>query len=313
MKYIRVDILTSDIGVEEITGVLLNFGIEQTIVDSPATANEILKKKNSYKWDYIDEKLLNLDFEPKVTFYLFDDEKGRELCKKIMERLQLLAKNDRSGLLGSLKTSKTVEDDELWKNSYKEHFKTIKLTDEIIVKPSWEKVPQGNTKKIIELDPGTAFGTGDHATTSMCAELMQKAGCAGKNILDIGTGSGILAFVADAFGAKNVLGVDIDDDAVAVAKENAQINHCKDNVKFVKGDLTKGINFEADIVVANLMAEMVIALTTSVKKHMKPNAVFISSGILVEKKEKVITALKEADFEICETLDRDGWSCIMAK
>lgn len=313
MKYIRVDILTSDIGIEEITGVLMNFGVEQTIVDSPATVNEILEKKNSYEWDYVDQKLLNLDFEPRVTFYLTDDKEGLALYDKITERINLLSKNDRNGLLGSLKISKSTEDDDLWKNSYKEHFKKIDLTDEIIIKPSWEDVPEGNTKKIIELDPGMAFGTGDHATTAMCAEFMQKVGCVGKDILDIGTGSGILAFVADVLGAKNILGVDIDDDAVAVAKENAQINHCGDNVKFQKGDLTKGIDFKADIVVANLMAEIVIMLTASVKKHMNPNAVFISSGILVEKKQKVIDALKDEGFEICETLDRDGWSCIMAK
>lgn len=204
-------------------------------------------------------------------------------------------------------------DDGQWKDSYKEHFKTIDLTDNIIVKPSWEPVPENNTKKILELDPGMAFGTGDHATTSMCAVLMDEAGCEGKKVLDIGTGSGILAIAADLLGASDILGVDIDPSAVEVAIENAEVNGCGDNVRFIEGDLTKGIDFRADIVVANLMAEMVVMLISSVREHMLPEGVFISSGILVEKKDMVIKALDKAGFETVKVMKKGEWCAILAR
>lgn len=224
-----------------------------------------------------------------------------------------MAKEDGEGVLGRLEIETTVVDDGQWKDSYKEHFKTIDLTDNIIVKPSWEPVPENNTKKILELDPGMAFGTGDHATTSMCAVLMDEAGCEGKKVLDIGTGSGILAIAADLLGASDILGVDIDPSAVEVAIENAEVNGCGDNVRFIEGDLTKGIDFRADIVVANLMAEMVVMLISSVREHMLPEGVFISSGILVEKKDMVIKALDKAGFETVKVMKKGEWCAILAR
>ena len=158
-----------------------------------------------------------------------------------------------------------------------------------------------------------AFGTGDHATTSMCAVLMDEAGCEGKKVLDIGTGSGILAIAADLLGASDILGVDIDPSAVEVAIENAEVNGCGDNVRFIEGDLTKGIDFRADIVVANLMAEMVVMLISSVKEHMLPEGVFISSGILVEKKDMVIEALDKAGFETVKVMKKGEWCAILAR
>lgn len=215
--------------------------------------------------------------------------------------------------MGRLDVEVATIDDQEWMNSYKDHFKTIDLTDHIIVKPSWEDVPEGNTKQVLELDPGMAFGTGDHETTSMCAVLMDEVGCEGKDVLDVGTGSGILAIAADLLGAKEILGVDIDPIAVEVAIENGKINKCGDNVKFIEGDLTKGIDFKGDIVVANLMAEMVVMLTKAVKNHMKPGAVFISSGILVEKKNLVLDALKEVGLEPIKIIDKGDWSAIAAR
>ena len=166
---------------------------------------------------------------------------------------------------------------------------------------------------MLELDPGMAFGTGDHETTSMCAVLMDEVSCEGKDVLDVGTGSGILAIAADLLGANEILGVDIDPIAVEVAIENGKINNCGDNVKFIEGDLTKGIDFKADIVVANLMAEMVVMLTKAVKNHMKAGSVFISSGILVEKKDMVIEALKEVGLEPFKIIDKGDWSAIAAR
>lgn len=313
MRYLQTQIYTTDTGIEELTGLLMRFNIDQTVVESPETAHEILDKKHDYEWDYVDEDFIDDNAEPKITFYLSDDEDGRKLLNMVKEAITNMEKEDGEGVLGRLEIETTVVDDGQWKDSYKEHFKTIDLTDNIIVKPSWEPVPENNTKKILELDPGMAFGTGDHATTSMCAVLMDEAGCEGKKVLDIGTGSGILAIAADLLGASDILGVDIDPSAVEVAIENAEANECGDNVRFIEGDLTKGIDFRADIVVANLMAEMVVMLISSVKEHMLPEGVFISSGILVEKKDMVIEALDKAGFETVKVMKKGEWCAILAR
>lgn len=313
MRYLQTQIYTTDTGIEELTGLLMRFNIDQTVVESPETAHEILDKKHDYEWDYVDEDFIDDNAEPKITFYLSDDEDGRKLLNMVKEAITHMAKEDGEGVLGRLEIETTVVDDGQWKDSYKEHFKTIDLTDNIIVKPSWEPVPENNTKKILELDPGMAFGTGDHATTSMCAVLMDEAGCEGKKVLDIGTGSGILAIAADLLGASDILGVDIDPSAVEVAIENAEVNGCGDNVRFIEGDLTKGIDFRADIVVANLMAEMVVMLISSVREHMLPEGVFISSGILVEKKDMVIKALDKAGFETVKVMKKGEWCAILAR
>lgn len=313
MRYLQTQIYTTDTGIEELTGLLMRFNIDQTVVESPETAHEILDKKHDYEWDYVDEDFIDDNAEPKITFYLSDDEDGRKLLNMVKEAVIHMAKEDGEGVLGRLEIETTVVDDGQWKDSYKEHFKTIDLTDNIIVKPSWEPVPENNTKKVLELDPGMAFGTGDHATTSMCAVLMDEAGCEGKKVLDIGTGSGILAIAADLLGASDILGVDIDPSAVEVAIENAEANGCGDNVRFIEGDLTKGIDFRADIVVANLMAEMVVMLISSVRKHLLPEGVFISSGILVEKKDMVIEALDKAGFETVKVMEKGEWCAILAR
>ena len=313
MKYLQVGIITTEEGIEELTGLLLVHGIDETVVDNPNTAREILDKKNDYEWDYVEESAFNTDYDPKITFYLDEGEEGNKTLEEIKTAIGKLAEEDKENVLGSLEISVEVIDDQDWMNSYKDHFKTIQLTDNIIVKPSWEEVPEGNTKKVLELDPGMAFGTGDHATTSLCAKLMDKAGCQGKDVLDVGTGSGILAICADLLGAKNVLGIDIDPIAVEIANENGEYNHCGSNVKFVQGDLTKGTDFRADIVVANLMAEIVIMLAEAVKKHMKPGALFISSGILVEKEKKVTDAFEKLGLEVVEIQEEGEWSAIVAK
>lgn len=313
MKYLQVTINTSEYAIEELTGMLMSLGIDETVVDDPQTAIELLEKKNDYDWDYVSEDFVDKDAEPTITFYLEEDENTEKTMVAIEASLEKLKAEDIEDKMGTLKITKDVIDDEDWMNSYKDHFKTIDLTDHIIVKPSWEEVPEGNIKQVLELDPGMAFGTGDHETTSMCAVLMDEVSCEGKDVLDVGTGSGILAIAADLLGANEILGVDIDPIAVEVAIENGKINNCGDNVKFIEGDLTKGIDFKADIVVANLMAEMVVMLTKAVKNHMKTGSVFISSGILVEKKDMVIEALKEVGLEPFKIIDKGDWSAIAAR
>ncbi|MEG0292553.1 MAG: 50S ribosomal protein L11 methyltransferase [Anaerovoracaceae bacterium] len=317
MKYIEASIITTDFGIEEVTATLMNIGITESVIDNPRTAIEQLEKKNSYDWDYVDENIIDKNEDPKITVYLEDTAEGKvkfeELKNALAELKSLEGTFGENGNLGSLELKVNVIDDEDWMNSYKEHFKTIKLTDSIVVRPSWEEDEIPNDMKVLELDPGMAFGTGDHETTAMCATLMEEFGCDGKSVLDVGTGSGILAIAASLLGAKDILGVDIDPIAVEVAKENVEMNKCEGNIVIKEADLTKGIDFKGDIVVANLMAEMVVMLSKAVKNHMNEGGVFISSGILNEKKDMVIEGLNEVGLTVVKVLDRGDWSAIAAK
>ena len=233
----------------------------------------------------------------KRTYFL--SIKGPELLNKFVER--------------NWKTFCRIADDEEWKDSYKEHFRSLQLTEGILVVPSWEDHDGIAGRDYMAMDPGMAFGTGNHVTTSMCAELMEQVGCQGKKVLDVGTGSGILAIGASMLGSRSVLGVDIDPVAVEIAIENVKKNVREEEITIVGGNLTKGLDYVADIVVANLVAEVIMILAGHVKKHLNKGGYFISSGILAEKEEMVLDKLKEEGLEICEIHQMGQWSAILAK
>ncbi len=165
---------------------------------------------------------------------------------------------------------------------------------------------------MIELDPGMAFGTGRHETTALCADLMEEAGCSGKKVLDVGCGSGILSIAAALLGSREILAVDIDDEAVRTAQENADKNGCSDRIKIIRGDMLKDIDFRADIVVANLIAEMIADLSDSVRRNMEPGGIFVSSGILLEKKDMVIRALGGNGFTVVKIKEKGEWCSVAA-
>ena len=293
MKYYQVIITTED--TESVIADLAGLDIFEYQIEDPADLREIMDNKNEYDWDFIDEDLVEneLAMVPRVNVFFEDAGRAAQVASKFLDA-----------------EIRTIDDAD-WKEKYKEQFKALALTENIVVCPSWEEVPEGDYK-IISLDPGMAFGTGDHATTSMCAQLMEKCGCEGKKVLDVGTGSGILAIAAALMGASDVLGIDIDDDAVAVAHENVAKNGCGDKIKIVKGDLTEGVDYEADLVVANIIAELVIELAKDIKKHLKPGGPFICSGILVEKSEMVTNALLDLGFQVDDIFMSDDWCAIGA-
>lgn len=303
MKYLGIIIEVKSEDQDIVTSELAEMGITSTEIIDNCAIDELLANHNEIDEDSIDFSLLKIDKNQnlKIKVYFEDSKKG----KKEVEFLKNKYK--------SYKIKEITVDDEDWKNSYKKHFKALRLTKTIMVKPSWEKLKNQQGIYIMELDPGMTFGTGDHETTSMCALLMEKADCNGKKVLDVGTGSGILAIAAAALGSDDVLGVDIDPVAVKIANENVERNNFRDMVKIKLGDLTKGIDYKADIVVANLMAEMVVKLTKHIKKHLNRGGIYISSGILIDKKEMVIEAIEKENLKVVEVKDKGEWSAIVAK
>ena len=323
MKYIEFKVHASRQGIEQVTAMYLRMGIDQVSIDDPADMEDILNKKNEYGWDYVDDDLKKgLDREPTISIYFEDTEENREKIQQLKLQVMMLKSKELEGLFGwdvdfgRLYAEDIIVDDADWKDKWKEYFKPVRITDRLVVKPTWEEYEPNDGEKVIQIDPGMAFGTGTHETTSLCLKLMEKYlgdEPQDKEVLDVGCGSGILSIAAALLGCRSVTGVEIDEDAVRVAEENVELNGIGDRVEILQGDLTEGIESKADIIVANLIADLVMTLSKSAKEHLKDGGIFISSGILLEKKGIVSDAVKEAGFEIIEIAEDGEWCAIAAR
>lgn len=320
MRYIELKIHASSQGVEMVTEMLMRNGITSISVDDPADLQDILDKKNEYGWDYIDDEVkAHPEREPVVKVYLEDSDEGRAQLQALKIEVMKLKSMEMEGRfgwdadLGRLYAESEIVDDEDWKDKWKEFFKPARITDRIVVCPTWEDYHAKAGDLVIEIDPGMAFGTGTHETTRLCMGLMQLylQEKPEARVLDVGCGSGILSIGAALLGAAEIAGVEIDPDAVEVAKENVAQNDLTGRIEILQGDLTEGLDFEADIIVANLMADLVMLLAGSCRDHLAEGGVFISSGILLEKKETVSRAIREAGFAI-ERIVVDGEWCAIA-
>ena len=245
-----------------------------------------------------------------MIIYFDDSEESADMIAKVRELVEELKKGE--SFLGRLHVEVKSEDDSLWADRWKEYFRPAKVTEKIVIKPSWEEYEAADGELILEIDPGRAFGTGTHETTSGCLELMEKYMKEGDRVLDVGCGSGILSIGAALLGSSCVYAIDIDPVAVEVTKENVALNGFSDIVRTEEGDLTKGVDFKADIVAANLMADLVKVLTKDVAVHLEKDGVYISSGILLEKEDDVKQTLDECGFKVIDVIRKGEWCAIAA-
>lgn len=315
MNYYEVKIFTSSQGIDAVSSVLTMLGHETFMIEDSSVVEELLKKENSYDWDYVDESVIaQQKEESRITLYLEPDETAEASIAAIKSAISMLKEQDPNGVFGRLEVTDTYESDDEWKDKWKEFFKPSKMTDNIIIKPTWEEYEPAEGEMVIEIDPGMAFGTGTHATTRMCVKHLEKyITSENDKVLDLGCGSGILSIAAALLGSKNVYGVDIDPNAVAASAENVEMNGLSDVIEIAYGDVTEGLGMKADIIAANLMADLIIMLAPDIAKHLEGKKIFISSGILEEKLEDVLKAIKGSGFEIIEVLHEDEWCAVAAK
>lgn len=255
--------------------------------------------------DLIDEDLLQKDrSKALVHIYISPEENPAEAVAFLRERYTA------EGIENEICLDSCVEED--WINNWKQYFKPIPVGQKLLIRPTWEEVQDSGGRTVLDLDPGLAFGTGTHETTRLCMELLEQYVRPGMNVLDVGCGSGILSVAALLLGADKAVGVDIDELAVKTAVENAEINHVEDRFTGICGNLTDQVTGTYDIVVANIVADVIIMLTKDVEQFMKPDTVYLMSGIIDTREQDVLAAV-EQHFTIIDRKEEKGWVALSAK
>ncbi len=316
MKWTKFTLKTTTAAVDLIGSMLDDIGIEGIEIEDhvPLSAEDT-------KGMFIDilPELPPDDGTAMVSFYLEDPAGAEGILRQVEEGLEDLRQFVDVGE-GTLVMSETEDKD--WINNWKQYFKPFTV-DDILIKPTWEKVPQEHKDKLlIQIDPGTAFGTGMHETTQLCIRQLSRYVKEGVRVLDVGTGSGILGIAALKLGAKQVFGTDLDENAVSAVRENIEANQISENqFQVVQGNLIEDedIRMQAgeecyDIAVANILAPVIILLQAEIGRHLKQGGIFITSGIINTKEEEVRAAMEaNKRLEIVETTYQGDWVSITAR
>ena len=255
--------------------------------------------------DLIDEDLLKKDRNKAyVHIYLEPDVNPAEALAFLSERYTS------ENIKHTIETDTTLEED--WRNNWKKYFNPMPVGEKLLIRPSWRDDYDAEGRVVLNIDPGLAFGTGNHETTRLCLEAVERYLKEGNTVLDVGCGSGILAIASLLLGAGSAVGVDIDETAVKTAKENAEINNVADRFTAITGDLTEKVTGKYNLIVANIVADAIMFLSKGVKEFMTPDTVYIMSGIIDTRADEVINAISP-DFEIIEKYEDKGWVCLVAK
>ncbi|TCK98398.1 [LSU ribosomal protein L11P]-lysine N-methyltransferase [Natranaerovirga hydrolytica] len=307
MKWIQYKLKTTSEAVDIISYKLYEIGIQGIEVEDNVPLSEQDKEKMFV--DILEEQNTN-DNSACIKFYV-SEEDNKDMIKEVTTILEQISE---FMPVGSKALEKIITDEKDWAENWKKYFKPFKVEEHIIVKPTWETL-KNNEKDdiIIEIDPGMAFGTGTHETTSLCVSGIKKYLNSKDSVYDIGCGSGILGIVASKLGAREVICTDIDPVAVTVAKENVKVNKVANNVSVYQGNLLENIDKKANIVVANILADVIIHLTQDINKVLAENGYFISSGIILDKVKDVTVAIEKQGLQIIEINKKGEWASIIAK
>ena len=309
MKYIEILILTTTEASDAVSNILYEEGAAGVSIEDPEDFAAL--NADSTKWDYIEEELIqSLGEDVKVKGYFSELDFSEEKCQTIKARVDGLEGFGLDKGKGTLSTREVFEED--WANAWKQYYKPVKVGERVVVKPSWEEYQEQEGDVVIELDPGMAFGTGTHETTVMCMKLLEKHVKGDSFVFDVGCGSGILGITAAKLGADRVIGVDIDELSCKVASENIEINHVQDKVEIRCGNLLQVVSDKADIIVANIIADIIIAFAEDAEQALRSGGIFISSGIIKDRRQDVEGKLNASGFEIVEVLEMGEWCAIAA-
>lgn len=317
MKWLELHIDTQRAGLDAVCDLLTDCGVEGFVIEDETDFNEFLENNHQY-WDYVDEELVEEKRgKSRVTFYLESSDAGLHTMGQVRILLSAL-KKEHPEYAPLLMTMENIEDSD-WENNWKQFYKPMEIGERLLVVPEWETAKPSDRVKLI-LNPGLTFGTGSHATTRLCLTALEKYVHGGEKLLDLGCGSGILSIAGLLLGAGEAFACDIDDKCIGVAYENAALNGI-DREKYTvrAGDVTSDSKLqrefggEYDVIVANIVADVIIALAPQVRPFLKEGGIFLCSGIIDDRAEEVREKLIAAGWDVVEANTSEGWFSYLCK
>lgn len=309
MEWLKITLLTTTMGSELASQTLIDAGSAGTVIEDK---NDVfVNQRPEGQWDMIDEDIARrMGDDVKVTGFFPMDERANDFIARVREKVGELPSLAPGVDLGKLTVNLSAIDDEDWAENWKTRYKPFRLGKRIVVRPGWEEYAPAPDDLVITIDPGMAFGTGTHETTAMCAALVEEYVKPGMSVMDVGTGTGILAIAARLMGAGSVIACDIDPMAVRVAAENARINGFEGDIRVIEGDLLDAGVGAFDVIIANIIADVVMDIAPDARARLKDGGAYICSGIARAREGEVISALRAAGFDDLD-IRRDGeWAAV---
>lgn len=321
MDWIKVSIYTTSEGIEPLSGRLYQLGITGLEIEDEKDFKDFLENNKQY-WDYVDDDLIKeKEGETEVIAYVSDNAAGHEMLMAIRNTVAELKQLDEDGEFGRLEIEIDNMCEEDWANNWKKYFHPLNVGEKILIKPEWEETDNPEGRVVFSVNPGMSFGTGSHYTTQLCIENLEGFINSDTKVLDLGCGSGILSIISLLLGAESAFAVDIDPNAVDIAYQNAERNNIDKSKYIVKaGDIITNTALQEeiakdkyDVVVANIVADVIIALAPKAKEYMKDGGVFITSGIIEDRIDDVKEALEKCGFKIESIKQRKDWASIVCR
>ena len=311
-NWTEVTIWTTSAGIDAVTGMLMDLGIDGFVIEDAQDFADFLKDTEIY-WDYVDEELSKekQETETNVKIYVEDSPEGAELLAQVDAGLAAIRTRDAEGAFGRCVTELASIRREDWENNWKQYFKPFAVGEKFIIKPSWETCDNLDGRIVLEIDPSSSFGTGTHNTTQLCICELERLVKPGDRLLDMGCGSGILSVAARLLGASDIGAADIDPNAVNIARENAEKNgfELTTYVGDVTGDaaLDEQIGGGYDIIVANIVADVIMGMQEILKRKLKDDGTLIVSGIIAPRADEVQESLLGAGFVLRNRQQSGDW------
>ncbi len=309
MEWAEVGFRTSHGAMDTVSAIFNDSGASGTVIEDPALINEYI---HSGLWDYTDIPEQQDTAVVTVKAYFPADGTLEDRLSALREELDALASRGVDTAPAELTVTRVQDED--WANSWKKYFHTDKVGEHIVIQPSWEEYEPEPGEVVLRLDPGAAFGTGTHPTTSMCLRSLEKLVKPGMTVFDVGTGSGVLAIAAAKLGAKAVWAVDYDPTAVRVARENIEANGVADLITTGESDLFSALEGKkAGLVTANLIADLVIRLLPDLDSRLEKGGALLASGIIDSRAQEVREAAETAGFSIAEDHEEKEWHAMVIR
>lgn len=320
MQYKKIDIYTESEAVYPLTVQLSELGINGFEIHDSADFEDFLENKEM-NWDYVDDDLMKLkEVKTHVTCYLQDNIQGAEMMTALKGALADIKGRDGDGFYGSLEIETDSIREEDWENNWKQYYKPFDIGNKLIIKPTWEEVEDTGGRMILEIDPASSFGTGQHHTTKLVMETLEEVIKGGEKVLDLGCGSGILSIAALLLGANKAVMTDVFLNAVNTASANVEQNgfdatcyeaYCGNIIDDEK--LRERIGSGYDVITANIVADVIVKMCPFFKGFLKENGTVIVSGIITERLDEVKAALEENKVKIERITEEEGWNSILCR